>query len=115
MAYDEGLAERLAGIIDDKFDTMVNLEAKKMFGGCGYMLDGNMCFGILKDNLIVRVGVETAERIIQEPHVRVMDFTGKVMKGWAMVEPEAMTEDEDLQRFCSYAIDFVKTLPEKPF
>lgn len=77
------------------------------------MLNGNLCVGIHKDTLILRVGQQTAERIIQQPGVRVMDFTGKVMKAWATVEPEAMTTDDRLRSFCQLAIDFVSELPVK--
>lgn len=109
MPYDPGLAERLANL----FSTYPGLDQKKMFGGLGYMLHGNMCFGIHQDTLMIRIGVKAAEKILKEPHVRPMDLTGKVMKGWATVEPEAMEEDEALQGFCELAIDFVKTLPKK--
>ena len=109
MAYDEGLAERLTECIPDN----QGLTENRMFGGFGYMLNGNMCVGIHKETLIIRVGVDTAEKILAEDHVRPMDFTGRVMKGWATVEPEAISEDEDITRFCQYAIDFVGTLPVK--
>jgi len=72
-----------------------------------------MCVGIQKDVLIIRIGVKTAEEVLQEAHVRPMDFTGKVMKGWVTVEPEAMKEDTDLKWFCDLAIKFVKALPKK--
>ncbi|MDH5721899.1 MAG: TfoX/Sxy family protein [Alphaproteobacteria bacterium] len=109
MPFDEGLAERLGEIIPNRSD----LKETRMFGGFGYLLDGKMCVGIHKDTLIIRVGVENAEQILQEPNVRPMDFTGKVMKGWATIEPEALEEDSDLQRYCQLAIDFVETLPKK--
>ena len=84
-----------------------------MFGGFGYLLNGNMCVGIHKDTLIIRVGLERAGQVLNEPHVRPMDLTGRVMKGWATVEPDALSADADLLRYCQYALDFVKTLPPK--
>lgn len=113
MAYDEGLALRLEEIMTTRFDHLSGLTETRMFGGFGYMLNGNMCFGLHKDMLIVRLGVEGATKLLEEEHVRVMDLTGKVMKGWAMIEPEAMDDDEALARFCSLAIEFVLTLPPK--
>ena len=109
MAYDEGLAERLA----EGMAGQPGLIETRMFGGFGYLLNGNMCVGIHKDTLIIRVGLERAAQILSKPHVRPMDLTGRVMKGWAMVEPEAMSEDAELLRYCQYALDFVKTLPAK--
>ena len=109
MPYDQGLADRLEQCIPE----ISGLSETRMFGGFGYMLNGNMCVGIHKETLIVRVGVETAEKILQEPNVQPMNFTGRVMKGWATIEPEAMIEDQDITKFCQYAIDFVLTLPPK--
>ncbi len=109
MPYDPGLAERLA----ENMPPHAGLEETRMFGGFGYMLNGNMCLGIHKDDLIVRVGLEASEKILREPDVRPMDLTGKVMKGWATIEPPALAEDADLARYCRLAIDFVETLPAK--
>ncbi len=109
MAFDEGLAHRLAEALADQPE----LVETRMFGGFGYLLNGNMCVGIHKDTLIIRIGVERATCVLKEPNVRPMDLTGRVMKGWATIEPAAMSEDEDLLRYAHYAIDFVKTLPPK--
>ncbi len=113
MPFDPGLAGRLTLTITEKFSHISGLSENRMMGGYGYFLNGNMCVGIHKDTLIVRVGVPVSEILIQEPHVRVMDLTGKIMKGWATIEAEAMEDDENLKRFCAYAIEFVNTLPIK--
>lgn len=109
MAYDKALAERLAEIIAGRS----GMKEKRMFGGICYMLNGNMCVGIHKDNVIVRIGEDTAEKIMMEPYVKPMDITGKVMKGWAMIGPDGITKDKSLERFCSFAIEFVLTLQPK--
>ncbi len=109
MAYDENLAKRLTALMPKVRGRSEN----RMFGGFGYLLNGNMCVGINGDTLIVRVGIDTAQKILQEQHVRPMDFTGKVMKGWATIDPPAIIQDQDLIRFCQLAIDFVQTLPAK--
>lgn len=110
MAFDEGLAQRLEALLGERED----LTETRMFGGFGYLMSGNMCLGIHKDNLIVRVGVPVAEQILEEPHVCPMDITGRAMKGWARIEPEGTAEDDDLKRYCDYALDFVSGLPAKP-
>ena len=89
------------------------LEETRMFGGFGYLLNGNMCLGIHKDRLIIRIGLEQAEKIIGQPGIGPMDLTGRVMKGWAMVQPEAMEEDQDLARFAAMAVAFAGSLPPK--
>ncbi|USO02312.1 MAG: TfoX/Sxy family protein [Alphaproteobacteria bacterium] len=112
MAFDQVLADRLEDIIAIHFEDM-RLIPKRMFGGICYTLNGSMCFGIFNDMLIVRVGVEAANVLLKESHVRQMNLTGKSMKGWLTIEPEAIYEDEELLRFCETAVEFVKTLPKK--
>ncbi len=109
MAFDPGLAERIAALVGVRPE----MEERRMFGGIVWMLNGNMCFGIERDNLIIRVGVDTAEKILEEELVKPMDFTGKVMKGWATVLPDGFSDDEELKRFMGLAIEFVGTLPVK--
>ena len=65
---------------------------QKMFGGVCFMINGNMCVGPWKGSLIVRLRKENHEQTQSEPHVKPMDITGKVMKGWARVEPEAIIQ-----------------------
>jgi len=76
-------------------------------------LNGNICVGIYKDWLIIRVGVKAAGKVFKEPHVKPMDITGKAMKGWAMVAPEGLKNIAGLKRYVALAIKFVKTLPAK--
>ena len=77
------------------------------------MLNGNMCVGVHKQSLIVRVGTDQAQKLFSFPHVKPMDLTGKVMKGWAEVLPEGLHRDEDLRHYCELALEFVSTLPVK--
>lgn len=88
-------------------------EEKKMFGGIGWMLNGNMCVGVYKDWLIIRVGELATKELLKEKNVKAMDITGKPMKGWAMAGPAATAEDTDLERYVSLAVDFVRSLPAK--
>jgi len=113
MAYDNILAARLEKLITRKFCKSGTLKETRIFGGFGYMLNGNMCMGILNTTLMIRVGVETANTLLKEPHVRPMDLTGKIMKGWAMLEPKAISKDQDMERYCRLSVEFVKTLPKK--
>lgn len=86
---------------------------KKMFGGVGFLLRGNMCVGVWKTSLIVRLGPEAAAKALNEPHVREFDITGKPMQGWAMVEPDGLETDEQLARWVQRSVEFVRTLPQK--
>ena len=58
MAFDESLAQR----IRDSLARKKNIEEKKMFGGIGFLLNGNMLVGVWKDSLIVRLGPDRVTR-----------------------------------------------------
>jgi TfoX/Sxy family transcriptional regulator of competence genes len=109
MAYDEGLAERLRQLLADRDD----LQEKKMFGGLSFLLNGNLCCGVIGDDLIVRVGPEASPAAIQQPHARLFDFTGKPMKGWVVVAPQGIESDEELQRWVEMGLGFAGSLPPK--
>ena len=68
---------------------------------------------VWKDSLIVRLGVEPEDEVCLEPHIRKFDVTDKPMKGWIMVEPEGVEDDDQLNNWVERAIAFVKTLPGK--
>ena len=109
MGYDTQLSERLDKLVAEH----PNIEPRKMFGGMGFMLYGNMCFGVHKNSLVLRLGEKQAEKLMEEPHVNPMDITGKVMKGWAMVGREWRSDNRKLKRYINLAIKFVSTLPVK--
>lgn len=106
-------SESLAGRIRDALARRRGIEEKKMFGGIGFLLNGNMLVGVWKDSLIVRLGPERGEEALLESHVREFDITGKPMKGWVMVEPEGVEDDDQLKEWIDRATRFVKTLPAK--
>ena len=109
MAYDEGLAERIEGALGE----LPGLVAKKMFGGVGYLVAGNMACGVHGDALIVRVGPERYTDALLAPHTREFDLTGRPMKGWVYVEPEGISSDEDLADWIAQGVAFARTLPQK--
>ena len=109
MAYDEGLEQRIREVLDEQ----PNLVEKKMFGGVGFMVQGNMTCGVHKDMLIVRVGPEAYEESLQYPHTRLFDMTGRAMKGWVMIEPEGIESDADLKQWVQSGLEFALTLPPK--
>ena len=109
MAYSESLARRIRHVIAGQR----GITEKRMFGGIGFMLNGNMCVGVWKSSLIVRLGPERADAAMKEPHVVAFDITGRAMKGWAMVEPDGLETDEQLSDWIVRAEEFVQTLPMK--
>lgn len=109
VAFDE----TLAGRIRDVLGRQQAIEEKKMFGGAGFLLSGNMLVGVWKDSLIVRLDPNEHGDALREPHVKPFDITGKPMKGWVLVEPDGIESDEQLASWVERALKFVKTLPKK--
>ena len=109
MAYDEGVAERLREVFEDRSDIV----EKKMFGGIAFMHSGNICCGIVDDMLMARVGPDAYEEALKRPHAREMDFTGKTLKGFVYVEPAGFAEDEQIQYWINLCEAFTGSLPPK--
>ena len=86
---------------------------KKMFGGVAFMIRGNMCCGVLNDDLILRLGPDEAEKGLRKPHTRHFDITGRLMKGFIMVGPRGHKTDEALRKWVRQAADFASALPPK--
>ena len=103
MAYDEHLAERMRGMLEAEAD----IREKVMFGGIAFMLNGNMSVGIIKDDLMVRVGPDAYEDLLDEPHARIMDFNGRPMKGYVFVGPEGTGSDDDLRRWIEFGLELL--------
>ena len=109
MSYDELLAQKIHDWISGRLD----FEAKKMFGGIGFMLNGNMACGVYKQYLIVRVGPDAYAEVLEKPHTRPFDITGRPMTGWVLIEPEGIAEDEQLDSWVQMGINFTLSLPAK--
>jgi TfoX/Sxy family transcriptional regulator of competence genes len=108
MAYNLNLAERIRSEL-----TGMPFVEKKMFGGVGYLLNGNMACGVNKDNLIVRVSPEKQADLLGKPHTKPFDLTGRPMKGWLVVEPEGYETPEQLASWVKEGVEFALTLPPK--
>jgi hypothetical protein len=72
-----------------------------------------MVCGIIKEDLIVRVGVDKYSEMLKMPHTREFDLTGRPMKGWVMVLSAALDSDKALNDWMKRAVSFVRTLPPK--
>jgi TfoX/Sxy family transcriptional regulator of competence genes len=109
MAYDEALTER----VRDQLATERGLAEKGMFGGVAFLLDGNMAVGLSGDELMVRVGPERSEEALAQPHTRAFDMTGRPMRGWVLVGPDALGDDAALESWVSKGVGFARSLPAK--
>jgi TfoX/Sxy family transcriptional regulator of competence genes len=110
MACDEALTDRVREVISLRDGA----GERKMFGGIGFMIAGNMACGVHRDGLVVRLGTEEAEHALAEEHVRAWDHhTGRPVWGWLLIDPAALESDEDLAGWVAAGADFAAALPPK--
>ena len=109
MPYDESLAARVRAALADQGE----LDEKKMFGGLAFMLRGNMCCAVMREGLLVRVGRDQHAATLALPHVHEMDFTGRSMRGFVVVDSAGLAADADLSNWVRRGVEFAGTLPAK--
>jgi hypothetical protein len=110
MAYDEHLAHRIRELLGDED----GLTEKAMFGGLAFMLHGNLAVGISNGGeLMVRVGPDATDAALARPHTRVLDMTGRPMKGWILVAPEGVATKRQLASWVKRGVEFARALPPK--
>ena len=107
MSYNETLAARVRKTIAGQKE----LEEKRMFGGLTFMVNGNMCCGVLNDDLVVRIGLDRYRKALARPHARPMDFTGRPLKGMLYIGPEGCKTDQALKSWVDQAVSFALLLP----
>jgi len=105
MAYNEKLAVRVRDLISQ---THTISEEKKMFGGLCFMVDDKMCIGVESERLMVRFNPEQTAEVMSKEGATPMDFTNKIMKGYAFVDIDALTTKKKLEYWVSLALAFNK-------
>lgn len=107
MPYDEALAEKVRRALA----RTKGLTEKKMFGGLAFLVNGVMCIGVDRDDLIVRCAKDETDTLLAKKGVREFDLSGgRPMKGWLLVGPEATGSAAGLEAW----IDFVRGRATQP-
>lgn len=109
MAFDRGLADRIRLVLARSRA----ISEKKMFGGLAFFMNGHMVCGVVKADLMLRLGEETTTTALTQPHTRPMDFTGKPLKSMIYVDARGIDSEESLRAWVESALAYVKTLPPK--
>tara|TARA_R110001583_G_scaffold34847_9_gene116658 strand:- start:3928 stop:4281 length:354 start_codon:yes stop_codon:yes gene_type:complete len=103
MAYNKLLADRIGRFLEEN---KVDFYEKKMFGGLCFMVENKMCVGIIKDELMARIGTEKYVEALTKNGCKEMTFTGKPMKGYVYLDDNALDLDSDLEYWLQLALDF---------
>jgi hypothetical protein len=109
MPFSESLAARVRDLLRERRD----VTEKRMFGGLALLTNGRLFAGVWGQSLIVRVGPERYEYARSQPDTSEFDITGRPMRGWVLVGPEAIDLDADLHRWLGEGLAFAQTLPPK--
>jgi len=102
MAYNELLADR----IRERLEHLPNLEEKRMMGGLTFMLNDKMCVGVLKDDLMCRIDENEVEQAVERRGCRQMEFTGKPMKSFVLIDETGYSSKKDFDYWIDLALDF---------
>lgn len=105
MSYNENLSLRIEKLL---IQLNVIFIEKKMFGGNAFMINDKMCFGIVGNELMLRVLDEEYEALLEKNHVRPMDFTGRIMKGFVYIDEQALKTESDLSHWIQFGLDFAE-------
>jgi TfoX/Sxy family transcriptional regulator of competence genes len=82
-----------------------------MFGGLSFMVGGQMCCGVLRDELVVRVGADRFDEALTQAHVRPMDFTGRPTTGMVYVTRDGLSSDQALAGWVQRGVDYITAHP----
>lgn len=109
-ATSDALGARLRPLIGAK----PGVVEKKMFGGLGFMLNGNMVVGTTaKGALLVRIDPTKADEALAKPGAFEMHMGPRPMTGFIGVDEEGIPDEAALKDWIAYATKYVKTLPPK--
>jgi len=109
MPVDETLAIRVRRALAGRSD----VEEKRMFGGLAFMVRGHMAVGLVKSTLMVRIDPDQQDTLLEEPHARPMDFTGRPMNGFLYIDPPALTSAPGLRKWVARGVAFAESRPVK--
>lgn len=110
LSYDLEAAERVRRLLSGRGDVV----EKQMVGGLSFLVNGNMCCGVTGMALMVRVGAESREQALLEPHVRPMLFAGRALSGFVCIDPVGYAADDALASWVQRGLGFASGLPAKP-
>lgn len=102
MAYNEKLARR----IGESLVLLKNVKEKEMMGGLTLMVNDKMCIGIIKDELMCRIDPELQETALKKVGCRIMDFTGKPMRGYVVVNEKGIKTTREFEYWINLCLDF---------
>ena len=84
----------------------------RMFGGIGFMLNGNMVAAASRRGLLLRVGKDRQAEALAQSGARPMVMRGRTMEGYVYVDPPELSK-QTVQNGLRLAVAYVQTLTPK--
>jgi len=110
MPYDEQLADRIRELLAHE----PSLTEKKMFGGIGFMVGGNMAVGASSQGgILVRVDPEQSDELVSSTEAYPMEMRGRQMAGWLRVDGEHVQTPAELAKWVELGAAYARSLPAK--
>jgi TfoX/Sxy family transcriptional regulator of competence genes len=109
VAYDEELADRLR----EHLEPVKRVTEREMFGGISFMVGGNMCCGVLGNDLVVRIDPTLHHDALTRPNVSEFSMGGRTSKGMIRVGPAGVDDDDELALWLRLGIAHATSLPPK--
>ena len=110
MAYDEDLANRIRELIADA----EGITEQKMFGGLGFLLNGNMAVAASgQGGLLVRVDPDETDALLERAHAQPFEMRGRKMQGWLRVDAEGVRTNRQLEPWVKRGAAYARSLPPK--
>ena len=107
MTFDDRLAAR----IRSQLGKTKGLTEKKMFGGIGFLINGNIACAVRKDEMLVRVVPDETGDALTKKHTRL--FGTRPMKGWILVAPEGLRTEKAVAKWIEIGVSYAACLPPK--
>jgi TfoX/Sxy family transcriptional regulator of competence genes len=102
MAYNEQLADIIREVIAD----IPHVEEKHMFGGVCFMVNGKMCVGVVKDEMMCRIDPDIYATLLEKEGCSEMLFTGRPMRGFVYVDERAWNSKKQLKYWIGLCLDY---------
>jgi TfoX/Sxy family transcriptional regulator of competence genes len=105
---DEQLVERVRAALSG----VSKLKEKRMFGGVGFMIRGNLCVTARPTRIMCRIDPATHTAAIKRKGVQSVIMKGRVYQGYVHVDAAALKTQKALRYWVGQALEFNRTLPE---
>jgi len=109
MVYDAGLADRMREVLAGE----PAVTEKRMFGGLAFLVAGQMAVGATSGGVMVRIDPAQGDALLTDARASRMVMQGRELAGWLLVDLGESATDDDLERWISYGVDYVRSLPPK--